>query len=149
MIDNAKHFKELDEDEQFIFVSMEELFLLKNQRNYSGLVPCMMKLKDFLDQREKKKATDDDIEVAARIALHVQRGRRCLEDTVTAIQDTPRDLIAFAYELRKQDADDKYSWDFLNGQVTPAILVDIIMSNTWNNSTFTMEQQKKAPSKQI
>lgn len=48
-------------------------------------------------------------------------------------------LMAFAYELRKQDVDNLYSYEFLNGQVKPAVLVDIIMSNSWNEIKSKMK----------
>ena len=63
--------------------------------------------------------------------MHKSTALRALEDVVSTIQKNKSDLFCFAFELRKQDTEDKYSFDFLNGQVKPAILVDIIMSNQW------------------
>ena len=37
----------------------------------------------------------------------------------------------FAYELRKADVFDKYTYELLNGCVKPCSLVDIICSNKW------------------
>ena len=51
----------------------------------------------------------------------------------------PEMLFNFAFELRKQDVSDKYSFEFLNGQVEPSILVDIILSNKWNENLKRME----------
>jgi hypothetical protein len=42
------------------------------------------------------------------------------------------EFLKFAYELRKIDVDNKYSYNLMNGQVKPNILVDIICSNKWN-----------------
>lgn len=42
-------------------------------------------------------------------------------------------IFKFAYELRKFDVSDKYSYELLNGQVRPEIFVDIICANKWNN----------------
>lgn len=61
---------------------------------------------------------------------------------MTELSKEADELVAFAYELRKQDVNDKYTYDFLNGQVKPSILVDIIMSNRWNEDAFEMQVQK-------
>lgn len=50
-------------------------------------------------------------------------------DTVTEISRDLTELFAFAFELRKVDSDNKYSYDFLNGAVNPPIVVQIIMNN--------------------
>jgi len=44
---------------------------------------------------------------------------RNIEDVVTSIARKPRQLINFAYELRKLDTKNEYSYEFLNGQVKP------------------------------
>ena len=41
-------------------------------------------------------------------------------------------LFAFCFELRKQDSCNNYTYELLNGNVKPPILVDIIMNNTWD-----------------
>ena len=69
---------------------------------------------------------------------------RGIEDTVMAISKEPDQLVAFAYELRRQDSNDKYSFDFINGNVKPSILTDIIMSNQWDQSEETMIVKKNA-----
>ena len=51
-------------------------------------------------------------------------------------------MLVFAYHLRKHDADNTYSMDFLNGQVRPNIFIDIIMANQWNKSTKSMTVDK-------
>ena len=44
----------------------------------------------------------------------------------------PDEILKFAFHLRKIDTEDKYSYNILNGQLRPPILVDIIMANKWN-----------------
>ena len=69
---------------------------------------------------------------------------RNIEDIVTAIGKEPKDLIRFAYELRKFDSgSNKYSYEFLNGQIKPQLMIDIIMSNEWNSKTKQMEVKKQ------
>jgi len=77
-----------------------------------------MELYDFV-QKLKKQDKIKDIEKQAELDIHINRGLRNIEDVVTSIARKPRQLINFAYELRKLDTKDKYSFEFLNGQVKP------------------------------
>lgn len=62
----------------------------------------------------------------------------CLEDTVQQIGRDASLLTEFAFELRKQDVNDVYSFDFLNGQIWPEVLIDIIMANKWSEEDEQM-----------
>ena len=54
-------------------------------------------------------------------------------------QTDKRDLLNFAYELRKQDSkSNKYTDRFLQGTIKPKILFDIIRSNRWSRSKEKM-----------
>ena len=44
-------------------------------------------------------------------------------NVVTGIAKDLTELFAFAYELRKQDTSDEFTYDLLNGPVKPSILV--------------------------
>ena len=48
---------------------------------------------------------------------------------MTQLSGYPWDLLSFAYQLRIQDTENKYSENLLNGCVTPSVLVDIICAN--------------------
>jgi hypothetical protein len=50
----------------------------------------------------------------------------------------PDEILKFAFQLRKLDTEDKYSYHLLNEQLRPPILVDIIMANKWNDKEGTM-----------
>jgi len=50
----------------------------------------------------------------------------------------PDEILKFAFQLRKQDTEDKYSYHFLNEQLRPPILVDVIMANKWNGKEAKM-----------
>lgn len=89
----------------------------------------------------------------ATIDLYRSQGERDLEDAVIAMSKNSEQLAAFAHELRVQDQDDKYTKDFLYGQVKPDLLVTIILSNKWhkkekrmflkNNNAFRMVVGRK------
>lgn len=79
-----------------------------------------------------------NVEQKAELDLYVFKADRYIEDTVTEIAQSPENLMKFAYELRKQDIDDEFSYGFLNGQVKPAILQDIILSNKWSKAFSKM-----------
>lgn len=84
----------------------------------------------------------NDIEEQAKLDLGLTQAMRGMEDTVMAISKEPDQLVAFAYELRRQDLEDKYSFEFINGNVKPSILVDIIMSNYWDKDEDCMKVKK-------
>ena len=55
------------------------------------------------------------------------------EEVVQELAADADEILKFAFELRKQDTEDKYSFNLLNGQVRPPVLVDIIMANKWSS----------------
>lgn len=55
----------------------------------------------------------------------------------------PEEILKFAYELRKQDTEDKYSFNILNGQVRPPALVDMIVANKWDGQAGKMTVDAK------
>ena len=69
---------------------------------------------------------------------------RGIEDTVMAIAKEADQLISFAYELRKQDTEDKYSFEFLNGNVKPSLYNEIFMSNYWDKTAECMKVKPSA-----
>ena len=48
-------------------------------------------------------------------------------------------MLKFAFELRKIDLLEKYTFPLLSGNVDPPILVDLAMSNKWNKYANKME----------
>ena len=48
-------------------------------------------------------------------------------------------LIKFCYHLRKADVEDKYSYEFLNGNIRPNVLVDMICCNKWDAAANQMK----------
>ena len=79
-----------------------------------------------------KNQSDDEIESRAEKDLQSIISDRKCEDVVTEIGRDPQDLFRFAYELRKQDYDDQYTWTLMNGQVEPSLLISIFLANKWN-----------------
>ena len=131
MISKAKDFNELDQDGQMVLQLTQEMFKFQNEQNYVELVSTMMKLRD-LTRKISQQARLEDSEMQATIDLYRSRGERDLEDAVIAMSKNSEQLAAFAHELRVQDQDDKYTKDFLYGQVKPDLLVTIILSNKWH-----------------
>ena len=60
---------------------------------------------------------------------HLNKAGRRIEDLIFNLVSDPVDFMHFAYELRRIDTHNTYSYELLNGQVQPSILVDIICSN--------------------
>lgn len=76
----------------------------------------------------KKKMEFDDM---AGHDYELNIAKRKIEDFITKLSDDSIEFHKFAFELRKVDPSNHYSFDLLNGQVKPRALVDIICSNTW------------------
>lgn len=64
------------------------------------------------------------------------KASRLMEDVVIDIAKDQLHFYAFAYELRKADADNKYTRELLEGQVQPSALVDLILANEWDGNQF-------------
>lgn len=72
----------------------------------------------------------------------MNNAENCIVDTVTDIAKDFSELFSFAYELRKNDPKNLYSYNFLNGQVNPSVVIDIIMNNTWDSKKKRMNLAK-------
>jgi len=59
--------------------------------------------------------------------------------TITSLNEDVNQVLVFGYELRKQDLSDEHSYEFLSGLVKPPILVDIILSNYWDDGEKKMK----------
>lgn len=90
----------------------------------------MIDLTDKIENSEDKQ--QQTLEQKETIDLLRSRVLRQIEDTVTLISKTSKQLSNFAYELRRLDLSNKYSRELLSGNVKPAGLVDIILANSWD-----------------
>jgi len=78
-----------------------------------------------------------DALVKTMIELQEAGGTGAAQVIVETVTDLTKDLsqlFAFAYELRKNDPQNQYSSEFLKGNVSPPVVVDIIMDNTWDST---------------
>lgn len=65
------------------------------------------------------------------------------EEAVQELAADPEEILKFAYELRKQDVENKYSFNMLNGQVRPPALVEMILANKWDSQEGKMTVDAK------
>lgn len=81
---------------------------------FSHLATCLF---DLVDLSADLKIQDPalDIEESAKIEMQRMQIDRFCEDIVTQISLDARNLLKFAYALRMEDGEDKYSYDLLNG----------------------------------
>lgn len=79
-----------------------------------------------------------NIDDRAAIDLFKHNTYQYLTDVITNLGKNYDRLFAFCFELRKQDLNNNYTFDLLNGQVKPHILVEIIMNNTWDKKKKRM-----------
>lgn len=82
------------------------------------------------------------MEEKSAIELFKLNTENFLTEIITNLAANYDRLFAFCFELRKQDSNNNYSEDLLNGCVKPSILVDIIMNNTWDQKKRRMYQTR-------
>lgn len=56
-----------------------------------------------------------------------------ISERIKDIQTINQDLFAFAFNLRKQDTNNKYTRLFLEGNIKSTILIEIFCSNVWRD----------------
>ena len=49
------------------------------------------------------------------------------------------EFLKFAYQLRRDDTDDRYTEKFIGEHVKPKLLLNIILANYWNQDEGFME----------
>ena len=135
---NAKNYNKLNELEQQIYESKANVQLLMTEKNYEEIVAELIHLKEMGLEIKNQKHEGESIESKSHRDIWYNDTERFIVDTVSDISKDVSELLKFAYELRKQDAEDKYSYDILNGQVSPQILVDIFMNNKWDEEEQRM-----------
>lgn len=124
---------------------MQKINNFKNERDHLQLVKSLFELKDRLSQYlETHTLKDQHVEEAGpseedRNDIIAKQAIIMSEEVVQELAADADEILKFAFELRKQDTDDKYSFNLLNGQVRPPVLVDIIMANKWSSSEGKMK----------
>jgi len=104
------------EPDRKVFDCRANILVQKAERKYDALVKTMIELQE----------------------AGGAGGAQVIAETVADLaKDLPL-LFAFAYELRKNDPQNKYSSGFLTGNVNPPVVVDIIMANTWDSAKQVM-----------
>lgn len=129
----AKSFKKMNSIEQAIFELKTQVQMRMSEKNYEALVGLVFKLKQEIHKIRQMKNVKDVEQKAHFDNIRLQaEGFIC--DLVTSIAKDLTELFQFSYELRKQDQEDQYTYELLNGAVKPCILVDIITNNVWLKS---------------
>lgn len=138
LIAQAKRYNELSKQEQQVQDLLNQMFLLQSQAEYEKLVEVLFSLHDLaLDLRSQQKQASDT-ESHAGFGLMISNIERCTQDVVTQLSYDPGQLCSFAFELRKKDTENRYTYEFLNGQVRQVILVKIICANRWDEQLQRM-----------
>lgn len=112
--------------------------------DYEGLVKQMIELYEHSDKLKDYEDQEDDLDIRTEKDYWSSVSDRRIEDVVTMISKDAQDLCRFAFELRKQDRENKYTWEFMNGQVEPSILISVFTANSWNPKLQVMEVDKNS-----
>lgn len=86
-----------------VYDLMKEANAHLNSRNYGKLSQTLIDLKVAATTLKSQDVKTDDIEQLAQVDLMVVMAERLIEDVVTGLQYDKRDLLAFAFELLKND----------------------------------------------
>ena len=111
-----------------------------SNKEYEKLVTTLSELEEKNKAAKQTQGNAKNLDEAAKIGLIINQANRGIENTITNIATNPMNLSAFAYELRKGDSEDKYSYEFLNGQVRPDILARIIIDNKFKDNEMKPEK---------
>ena len=113
------------------------------EKDNASIVGLIIKIKLEIAKIKDLKKTNDVEQKAHFDNVRLQAdGFIC--DLVTNIAKDLTELFMFSFELRKQDVNDEYSYDLLNGAVKPCILVDVICNNFWSkNKRMALKKELK------
>ena len=114
-----------------------------SEKNYEQLVTQIIKLKKEIKSIKKNAASIKDVEKKAHIDNIRITADGFITSVVTGLNSDFTELFIFCFELRKQDTNDEFTYELLNGPVKPAILVDIILNNIWMKNNQKMGHRKE------
>ena len=125
--DLIEKFKKVKEGKDYKLQVETTIKLLKEINN--GKV-------DVKNRLNKRELTLDE---GAGFSIVQNNGKSAIEDHITSISKSPEGLMQFAYELRKQDVNDEYSKELLEGHVQPISLYELLISNKWDEKDQVMK----------
>ena len=128
--------------EKNVFELKAQIQLRLSEKNYEQLVTHIIKLKKEIRSIKKNAASIKDVEKKAHIDNIRITADGFITSVVTGLNNDFTELFNFCYELRKQDNNDEFTYELLNGPVKPAILVDIIVNNIWVKSNQRMGHRR-------
>ena len=143
MIIDAKEYAKLDQKSKEIYQMISNAFFLKNKKQFPELVEAMITLQEGI--AKLKAENTKDIEEVALMDLLKSKGQRQIENIVTDLCKDSESFVQFAFQLRKADVKDEYSFGFLNGNCKPRVLADIVIGNKWDAKANIMTINKKKP----
>lgn len=138
MISEAKRYGELSSSEKVVQDMLIKIFHLNTLSDYEGLVQSLIELSEQGQLIQNQRTEEETTEQNATAQLTLSKISRSIEDIITLIGKNPLNFTKFAYELRKQDVNDTYTYDFLNGQVHSQVLVKIVCANKWDSTLKRM-----------
>lgn len=107
------------------------------EKSMEDLVLKMFRIQDVIwEAQSSQKKLSSKEEKEQKSVLNMAQGK--MMDIIMNLTNEPHDFLQFAFFLRKFDKSEKYSEEFLRGKVMPSILVDIILSNKWNDAISAM-----------
>ena len=104
----------------------------------------MIRLFTLASSKKVEMSNVQDLDTKCKFELQFNDSMRSLEDHITSISRSNSEFYKFAYELRKIDIQNQFTFEFLNGQVKPHCIVEMICANQWDTNSQTMKFNDKS-----
>ena len=125
LIKDSKNHSEMNQFDKKVLEFREQILIYHSENRYDELVKTMIELQKYSTANFTQETDYVSCEEVIR-------------NTVKSIAEDLSQLFEFAYELRKNDLANVYSYQFLSGNVIQQVIIDIIMDNFWDISKKCM-----------
>lgn len=134
LINLHKNFKKSSEVGQQVMHHIRDIFRRKVEKNYPLLVKLLIELDQYVSDCKDgpSKIQLDDQEKQKDILKHFKDAEANVIDTCKEIAADEILLPKFAFELKKKDKDNMYTYKFLQPHVTNSLIFEMIEKNEWD-----------------
>lgn len=129
-------------DHELVHHLFDDLKLDKMKRNHWGMARSLVGLVDILRDMTLRKEEYENYDVS-QLEKTKSKAFKQICQTVQEITADTQDFFQFAYELRKIDANNKYSRPILGQNIKSDALVQLICTNSWNTKNLKMTANEK------
>ena len=142
-IGQAKEYAAMSKDEKYLFDRTAIMLKQLNNKKFANLVSTMVEVFDIAGRLQVSSV--NNTEDQAIMDLNRLKAERAIERIIRCIANDQQSILLFAYHLRKNEKASKFTFQVLNGHLQPAILLDIILANNWDEQAKSMQVDLTKP----